>query len=260
MLGGNAQGVWSALGFRAGVHARSEAFAKLEADFCVGAMGVAAALVLRSAARSTVFGVSNITRWTAALSVVANGFRPTSHRLAKVTTLSAFARIPVGTQKAIAALAIFWFPANSSLDLAAHDKRVPGISFLASAIVAADCVDANGAVSAHVVLAFVDIFALDVGVAGETMLASAFDPIESVQALSVGAASGRRASLSVLYCFFGACFVGVSNRTDVADALVGDQAVFAMGVFATFGLTRRPGFCCNTEMVVIVVTNHNSIQ
>lgn len=155
---GDAECIWTALKFAAGVDALSNPFAHLEADLLGLAVQVVGAVAVEVAAFAEVVGIAAVAWRADASSVLADGSRTTLDVAASVHAFASHAGVVEGTGDRVAAGAAGWVGAGAHLHLLATDERVAEEAFLAATVVAADCVDADCITAASVPIALVDVW------------------------------------------------------------------------------------------------------
>lgn len=157
----NTEGVGTALDLTAAVQTLPHSFSQLEAYLGVVTVEIAVTATFSCATFAQIIGIPDVTWWTNTLTLIAIGSRTASDFLAYIFTSASLASVSRGAQNAFVTVAIFAVLANASLDLRTHDERISGVAFFAATIVTSYGVDANGTLSTHVVITFVDIVTAD---------------------------------------------------------------------------------------------------
>lgn len=154
---GHAQSIRAALEFATSVEAPPDALAELKAYFRVATVEIILTLSFQLAAGFEIVRVPEVTRRADADSVVAAGSRSALNSFAEVFTLSFRAFVSDRAVNVGTALAGIRVGAYSAIDFGAHDKRISGVAFLATAIVAPRSINAHRSGSAGVSVALVNI-------------------------------------------------------------------------------------------------------
>lgn len=155
---GDAQRVRAALQLAARVHALSHPLPYLEADLLGLAVEVVGAVAVKAATFGKVVRVARVTGRADAGPVLADRSRPAFHVAATIYALAAHAAVVERAGHRVGTGAGRGVGARLDLDLLATDERIAEEVFLATAVVAADRVDAHRVAPASVPVALVDIW------------------------------------------------------------------------------------------------------